>query len=70
MLLICAVGVLQIYSATRDTGWHSAWWKQIVYMAGGLVLMWLAMAVDYHTLLHHVPALYVSFGAGAAGDVL
>ena len=29
VLLICAVGVLQIYSATLDTKFHGAWWKQI-----------------------------------------
>ncbi len=40
-LLICAVGVVQIYSATRDTGWQDAWWKQIVYILAGLVLMWI-----------------------------
>ena len=60
VLLICAVGVLQIYSATIDTGFHTAWWKQIVYVVGGLLLMWLAMRVDYHTLMHHVPLLYIS----------
>jgi len=59
VLLICGVGVLQIYSATRDTDYTSAWWKQIVYVAGGLVLMWLMMAVDYHSMLHYVPALYI-----------
>ena len=36
VLLICGVGVLQIYSATIDTAYHSAWWKQILYIAGGL----------------------------------
>ena len=59
VVLICGVGVLQIYSATRDTDYTSAWWKQIVYVAGGLLLMWLMMAVDYHSLLHYVPALYI-----------
>ena len=34
-LAICAAGVLQIYSATHDTIWHDAWWKQIVWVAGG-----------------------------------
>ena len=53
------VGVLQIYSATRETDYTSAWWKQIIYVAGGLVLMWLMMAVDYHSMLHYVPALYI-----------
>ena len=60
VMLICGVGVLQIYSATRDTDYTSAWWKQIVYVAGGLVLMWLMMAVDYHSMLHCVPALYIA----------
>jgi rod shape determining protein RodA len=57
-LVICAVGVLQIFSATRQTTWADAWWKQIIYIFGGLFLMWLAFAVDYHSLLHHVPFLY------------
>ena len=60
VLLICGVGVLQIYSATRDTDFTSSWWKQIVYVAGGLFLMWLMMAVDYHSMLHYVPALYIA----------
>jgi rod shape determining protein RodA len=59
VLLICSVGVLQIYSATRDTDYQSAWWKQILYIFGGLVFMWLLLAMDYHTLLHYVPMLYI-----------
>ena len=58
VLLICSVGVLQIYSAARDTDNTSAWWKQVLYVTGGLVLMWLVTAVDYHTLLQYVPWLY------------
>jgi rod shape determining protein RodA len=60
VLLICGVGVLQIYSATLDTGFHSAWWKQIFYVAGGLVLMWGAVRVDYHSLMHSVPMMYIA----------
>src|SRR3954447_2745312 len=59
VLLICAAGVLQIYSATTGSDNTSAWWKQILYIAGGLVLMWLAVAIDYHSLLHYVPGLYI-----------
>ncbi len=58
-LFVCSVGVLQIYSATMDTDFHGAWWKQILYVCGGLVLMWLVLAIDYHTLLHYVPMLFV-----------
>jgi rod shape determining protein RodA len=57
-MIVCAVGVLQIYSATRDTDYTSAWWKQVAYVAGGLIFMWIAMSVDYHGILHYVPLLY------------
>ncbi len=60
VLMICAVGVLQIYSATLGTDSHSAWWRQIVYIVGGLLLMWLVVPSDYHSFLHHVPVLYIS----------
>jgi rod shape determining protein RodA len=71
--LICAVGVLQIYSATLGTGSHSAWWKQMLYVAGGLVLMLLVVPSDYHSFLHHVPMMYIAgtvalLGTFAIGD--
>src|ERR1017187_185944 len=59
-LALCGIGVLQIYSATLDSPYHSAWWRQILYIAGGLLLMWLILAVDYHTLLHYVPSYYIA----------
>jgi rod shape determining protein RodA len=67
VLIICSVGVVQIYSATLDTNSHSAWWKQIVYILGGLILMWLAMAIDYHAMLQHVPMLYIGSVVALAG---
>jgi rod shape determining protein RodA len=57
-LIISALGVLQIYSATHDTKWHNAWWKQVVWIMIGLGIMWLLTSVDYHTLLGQVPILY------------
>jgi rod shape determining protein RodA len=57
-LVLCSLGVLQIYSATIDTRWHDAWWKQIVWVITGLVMMWAASNIDYHTLLGRVSYLY------------
>jgi len=58
-LLICSAGVLQIFSATHDAPpWEDAWWKQIIWIVGGLILMWLATQIDYHTLMGQVPILY------------
>jgi rod shape determining protein RodA len=57
-LAICSLGVLQIYSATHDTIWKDAWWKQIIWVGAGLVLLWVVTNIDYHTLLGQVYVLY------------
>jgi len=69
-LVICGVGVLQIYSATRGTVWQEAWWKQIVYIAVGLLLMWLTVAIDYHAMMNHVFLLYGLSVAALLGVLL
>lgn len=58
-ITISALGVLQIYSATHDTQWKNAWWKHIVFVVAGLIIMWLMASIDYHSLLGKVPALYL-----------
>lgn len=58
-LSICALGILQIYSATHGTEWNDAWWKQITWVVLGLLLMRLIASVDYHNLLDRVPLMYV-----------
>lgn len=57
-LCLCALGVLQIYSATHGTIWSDAWWKQIIYAAGGGIALWLTTKIDYHSMLSQVPLLY------------
>src|SRR5579883_511577 len=57
-LAICALGVVQIFSAAHDTIWRDAWWKQIVYILVGLVLLWLSAILDYHTLISQVYKMY------------
>jgi rod shape determining protein RodA len=57
-LSICALGVLQIYSATRGTIWKDAWWKQIIWVAAGMILLWIMTNIDYHTFLGQVYVLY------------
>src|SRR5579884_381762 len=56
--MICGLGVLQIYSATHDTIWRDAWWKQILWIIGASLLMWIVTLIDYHTLLSHVTLMY------------
>jgi rod shape determining protein RodA len=57
-VMISAIGILQIYSATHDTVWTGAWWKQGLYLFVGLCLFWAATKTDYHTILAHAPTLY------------
>jgi rod shape determining protein RodA len=59
VLALCVLGVLQIYSATRNTVYQNAHYRQIVYIAVGLALMWLIAQLDYHTLLDRIPVFYL-----------
>ncbi len=60
-LILCGLGVLQIYSATQGTRWADAWWKQVMWIATGLAMMWIVSLIDYHTLLGRI----IYFYAGA-----
>lgn len=57
-LAISALGILQIYSATLDSRFETAWWKQGLWLGAGLIAMWFMSRLDYHTLLGQVPVLY------------
>ncbi len=57
---ICALGVLQIFSATHDTTWAGAWWKQVIWMMAGFIALWIGTLIDYHTLLGQIPILYTA----------
>lgn len=57
-LALCMLGTLQIYSATLNTKWEDAWWKQIVWVGSGLVMMWMVAVIDYHTFMSRVFYLY------------
>ena len=73
VLIVCGVGVLQIYSATMDTDFHSAWWRQVLFIVSGIGLMYGAMKVDYHSLTQYaLPGFYaaavVALRAGGLGQ--
>jgi rod shape determining protein RodA len=60
VLGICAVGVLQIFSATHATVFQDAWWKQMIYIVAGIFLMLIMTAMDYHALMQRVYPLYIT----------
>jgi rod shape determining protein RodA len=59
-LVLCGLGVLQIYSATLDTVWKDAWWKQGLFLAAGLAIMLMVARTDYHVFLGRVPWMYIA----------
>jgi rod shape determining protein RodA len=64
VLIVSGIGVVQIFSATRGTSFQDAWWKQIIYIVMGLILMWIVTAIDYHNLIDRAIILYVCAVAG------
>jgi rod shape determining protein RodA len=58
VLLLCTISVLEIYSATlhtKYTGFHT---KQIYWICGGLVAMFIFSRIDYHKLIDFVSWAY------------
>jgi rod shape determining protein RodA len=66
-LVICGMGILQIYSAAHETVWDDAWWKQGLWVLAGLVIMWIVARIDYHTLLSQA---FVFYGLSILGLIL
>jgi rod shape determining protein RodA len=59
VLTICGLGVVQIFSATHGTVWQGAWWKQMIFIAAGIGMMWFVTQLDYNALLRHVYPMYL-----------
>jgi len=61
---ICALGVLEIYSSTRNSAMAGMQWRQLLWLGLGLVLLLILSRIDYHTLLDQAPVIYL-VGIGA-----
>ncbi|MFZ1084887.1 MAG: rod shape-determining protein RodA [Terracidiphilus sp.] len=58
VLLLCTISVLEIYSATLHTKYIGFHTKQLLWIAGCVVAMFLFSKIDYHRLLDWVPWAY------------
>src|SRR5580704_2788775 len=56
---ICALGVIEIYSATHGSSLAGMYMKQIRWLAIGFVLMFALSRLDYHLILDQAPILYL-----------
>ena len=65
-----ALGVLEIYSATRATAWQDAHLRQIIWLALGVVLFWFVSSMDYRWLIGQAPVFYGVSVAGLAAVLI
>jgi rod shape determining protein RodA len=56
---ICALGVLEIYSATHGSSLAGMQNKQLRWLAVGVILMFVLSRIDYHLILDQAPILYL-----------
>jgi rod shape determining protein RodA len=56
---ICALGVIEIYSATHGSALTGMHLKQIRWLVVGVVLMFALSRVDYHVIMDQAPILYI-----------
>src|ERR1022692_4460421 len=59
VLVICALAVLQIHSATEHTKFAGSHIRQIYWVVGGLGAMFLVSLVNYQALLEQVHWMYI-----------
>ncbi len=59
VLLICTLGVVEIYSATLHTKFMGVHIKQVYWVLGGVALMFVMSFFNYQALLERVPLMYL-----------
>jgi rod shape determining protein RodA len=64
IMAICSLGVLEIYSSTRNSAMAGMQWRQLLWLCLGLICMLILSRIDYHSLLDQAPVLYLG-GIGA-----
>src|SRR5208337_4232509 len=60
VLLLCALGIWEIRSATAHTKFAGAHFKQVYWVLGGLGAMFLMSLVNYQVLLERVHWMYIA----------
>jgi len=56
---ICALGVIEIYSATHGSSLAGMHMKQVRWLVIGFILMFALSRLDYHLILDQAPVLYL-----------
>jgi len=56
---ICALGVIEVYSATHGSALAGMHMKQVRWLVIGFILMFALSRLDYHLILDQAPLLYL-----------
>jgi rod shape determining protein RodA len=59
VLLICAIGVTEIYSATLHTKFAGAHIRQVYWIIGGVIGMFMMSLINYQAMLEQVHWMYI-----------
>src|SRR5271169_3718550 len=70
VLAICALGVLQIHSATEHTKFAGAHIKQIYWILAGVGAMFLVSLLNYQALLEQIHWMYIASLASLIAVIL
>src|SRR5450759_3059016 len=70
VLVICALGVLQIHSATEHTKFAGAHIKQIYWILAGVGAMFLVSLLNYQALLEQIHWMYIAALASLISVIL
>ncbi len=60
VLLLCTIGLTEIYSATKNISGDIAFYKQMAFVFVGVGMMFVIAAIDYHTIAEQIPWLYLA----------
>ncbi len=58
-VLLCAVGLTEIYSSTKNQAADTYLLRQMAWILVGIVFLFVVAALDYHVISEHIPWLYV-----------
>ena len=56
---ICGIGLLEIWSATHASHLAGMHWRQVMWIALGVMIMLVLSRVNYHVILDQAPILYM-----------
>lgn len=59
-LILCAIGLVALFSATQNTNYDS-FYRQLIWLVISLVIMGIVMAVDYENIVKASPIFYIVF---------